>query len=208
MRSSERARDLGEVFTPEETVGEMLDLLEDVNYSSRYLEPGCGDGNFLVQILVRKADAVSKLPEVIADKKSGKLNELEFKLIVALGAIYGIDIDKLNIVEAQERILETFIATYQRITKVSEIPDYLINAAKSVIGTNIVLGDLTDTSNNIEIVEYAELPKRMLKRRVFKFQDLLFPEDEVFDDIPQLFGHVPQAIREHPPINYRDLGNE
>ena len=54
MRSSERARDLGEVFTPEKTVHEMLDLLQDINYSSKFLEPGCGSGNFLVEILSRK----------------------------------------------------------------------------------------------------------------------------------------------------------
>ena len=78
MRSSERARDLGEVFTPEGTVNEMLDLLQDINYASKFLEPGCGSGNFLVEILSRKIDMVSRLPEAAASLKSGRLSEFEF----------------------------------------------------------------------------------------------------------------------------------
>ena len=75
MRSSERARDLGEVFTPEGTVNEMLDLLQDINYASKFLEPGCGSGNFLVEILSRKIEMVSRLPEVSTSLKSGRLSE-------------------------------------------------------------------------------------------------------------------------------------
>jgi hypothetical protein len=86
MRSSERARDLGEVFTPEGTVNEMLDLLQDINYASKFLEPGCGSVNFLVEILNRKIDMVSRLPEVATSLKSGRLSEFEFKCMVALAS--------------------------------------------------------------------------------------------------------------------------
>ena len=103
MRSSERARDLGEVFTPEKTVNEMLDLLQDINYASKFLEPGCGSGNFLVEILSRKMEMVTRLPEVTTALKSGRLAEYEFKAVIALASIYGIDIDPLNIEEARER---------------------------------------------------------------------------------------------------------
>ena len=50
----ERIVNLGEVKTPEKTVDDILNLFEDVNYKSRFFEPGCGDGNFLIKILYRK----------------------------------------------------------------------------------------------------------------------------------------------------------
>ena len=121
MRSSERARDLGEVFTPEGTVNEMLDLLQDINYASKFLEPGCGSGNFLVEILSRKMDMVSRLPEVITSIKSGRLSEFEFKSIITLASIYGIDIDPMNVQEAKERLLEVFFTSCNKLTK-QELP--------------------------------------------------------------------------------------
>ena len=117
MRSSERARVLGEVFTPEKTVHEMLDLLQDINYSSKFLEPGCGSGNFLVEILSRKMEMVARLPEVAASLKSGHLGEFEFKTVVALASIYGVDIDPLNIEEARERMLDVLLEKFKKISK-------------------------------------------------------------------------------------------
>jgi len=67
MRSAERARELGEVFTPEAVVTSMLDLLQDINYGSKFLEPGCGSGNFLVEIATRKIQMVAKLPQVLQE---------------------------------------------------------------------------------------------------------------------------------------------
>jgi SAM-dependent methyltransferase len=156
LRSSERARDLGEVFTPEDTVNEILDLLQDINYASKFLEPGCGSGNFLVEILSRKIDMVSRLPEVASSLKSGRLSEFEFKCVIALASIYGVDIDPLNIEEARERLVEVFNEKY--------------------------------------------------KQRVFKFSDLIFPEDEVFEDNDMLFGHVPVALRDLPLMSYTEMG--
>jgi 23S rRNA G2445 N2-methylase RlmL len=86
----------------------MLDLLQDINYASKFLEPGCGSGNFLVEILSRKIEMVSRLPEVFTSLKTGRFSEFEFKLIIALASIYGIDIDPLNISEAKERLLGVF----------------------------------------------------------------------------------------------------
>ena len=205
MRSSERARDLGEVFTPEKTVNEMLDLLQDINYSSKFLEPGCGSGNFLVEILNRKMEIVSRLPEASTALKSGRLAEYEFKSIIALASVYGIDIDPLNIEEARERMLGVFLEIIQKQSK-KEPSDYLVAAANYVLSKNILLGDLINAPDAIEVIEYSELPNQRIKQRVFKFSDLIFPEDEVFEDNAMLFVHVPVAIRDLPLISYSDLG--
>lgn len=205
IRNSERTRSLGEVFTPSLTVNEMLDLLEDINYSSKYLEPGCGSGNFLVEILSRKMDMVARLPEVIAALKSGRLAEYEFKSIIALASIYGIDIDPLNIEEARERVLGVFLEIVTNQSK-KEPSDHLVGTAKYILNKNILLGDLINAAEAIEVIEYSELPNQRIKQRVFRFSDLIFPEDEVFEDNAMLFGHVPVAIRDLPLMSYSELG--
>ena len=205
MRSSERARDLGEVFTPKSTVNEMLNLLQDINYASKFLEPGCGHGNFLVEILDRKMEMVARLPEVTAALKSGRLAEFEFKAVIALASIYGIDIDALNIEEARERMLEVFLEIIKKQSK-KELPDYLVAAANYVLSRNILLGDLINAADAIQVIEYSELPNQRIKQRIFRFSDLIFPEDEVFEDNAMLFGHVPDAIRDLPIMSYSELG--
>ena len=60
VKSKQRVADHGEVFTPAWMVEVMLDLVKDETerLDSRFLEPACGSGNFLVQILRRKLAAV------------------------------------------------------------------------------------------------------------------------------------------------------
>jgi hypothetical protein len=205
MRSSERARDLGEVFTPEGTVNEMLDLLQDINYASKFLEPGCGNGNFLVEILSRKIDMVSRLPEVKESLKSGRLSEFEFKCVIALATLYGVDIDPLNIREARGRLSEVFNEKYKSLAK-KDMPDYMRVTVDYVLEMNILLGDLVNAADMVEIIEFSELPNQRIKQRVFKFSDLIFPEDEVFEDNAMLFGHVPVALRDLPLVSYLELG--
>lgn len=205
MRSSERARDLGEVFTPEATVRDMLDLMQDINYASKFLEPGCGSGNFLVEILNRKFDMVSRLPEVVSSLKSGRLSEFEFKCLIALASIYGIDKDPLNIEESRERMYEVFNERYKSQTR-KDVPDYLRSAANYVLKMNVILGDLVNAPDKIEVIEYSELPGQRIKQRVFRFSDLIFPEDEVFEDNDMLFGHVPVAIKDLPLMSYTEMG--
>ena len=205
MRSSERARDLGEVFTPEGTVNEMLDLLQDINYASKFLEPGCGSGNFLVEILSRKIEMVSRLPEVAASLKSGRLSEFEFKCVVALASIYGVDIDPINVEESRERLQQVFRDKYKSLAK-TEIPEYLKETVNYVLRMNILLGDLINAADKVEVIEYSELPNQRIKQRVFRFSDLIFPEDEVFEDNDMLFGHVPIALRDLPLMSYTEMG--
>jgi hypothetical protein len=205
MRSAERIRDLGEVFTPEAIVDSMLELLQDINYASKFLEPGCGNGNFLEKILSSKLEIVSRLPEVKNSLRSGNLDEFEFKTIIALSSIYGIDIDSLNISEAKERLIALLISWYTKLSKNAPSENFL-NNVESVLDKNIILGDLIAAPGKIEIYQYSELPSQRIKRRVFLFTQLIFPEDEVFEDNDMLFGHVPNQLRDYPPISYKELG--
>jgi type I restriction-modification system DNA methylase subunit len=62
IKSKERVAERGEVFTAEREVKAMCDLVKDEceRIDSRFLEPACGDGNFLAEILRRKLDVVKK----------------------------------------------------------------------------------------------------------------------------------------------------
>lgn len=208
MRSPERARELGEVFTDPREVSAILDLLKDINYASRYLEPGCGSGNFLVEILRRKLTLVSRLPEVQLAIKSGQLKEFEIKSLLALASIYGIDISEENIGEARERMLDFFLERSQLLLGKKRPGDYFENCARFIIDNNIVLGDMLNAAENIEIYEFAELPSLRIKIRVFSYSDLMHPESEIFDDAPSLFGHVPFPIREESAMPFEQIGEK
>src|SRR5579871_590202 len=103
IRSKQRVADHGEVFTPAWMVEAMLDLVKDETerIDSRFLEPACGSGNFLVQVLRRKLAAV--------EVKYGK-SEFERRHFALLGlmCIYGIELLEDNIAECRANLLEIF----------------------------------------------------------------------------------------------------
>lgn len=206
MRTPERTRELGEVFTSQRDVQAILNLLEDVNYSSRYLEPGCGSGNFLVEILSRKCDLVKGLPEVKDDLKRASTSELRLKLLMAVASVYGIDIDELNVSESRERAFAEVEAFYLETTKEKALPESFTRGLRFILANNIILGDLLEVPSNITIWEYSELPGLKVNLRLFNYSDLLYPEDEVFDDTLRLFGHVPQATKDLGPVYFENLG--
>lgn len=103
-RSREKVKQHGEVFTPDSIVNDMLDMVDerlDKNdiygyIDTTYLEPACGNGNFLLRIIDRKLNMVQRLPK--EEQKTG--------LIRAIASIYGIDIQIDNVNGSKQRILE------------------------------------------------------------------------------------------------------
>ena len=102
MKNKTRVQELAEVYTNNREVNAMLDLPKDLRYNSTFLEPGCGNGNFIVEILNRKFQLVKNLQEVKHLKKLKIFDEFEFKLLLSISSIYGIDIDNENIMECRE----------------------------------------------------------------------------------------------------------
>ena len=206
MRSAERAQSLGEVFTQPRDVNKILDLIADQNYASRYLEPGCGSGNFLVEILTRKLELVDKAVKPSHQAGPESVAEWEFLAISALASVYGIDIEEINVSEARERLTKIFYESRSRWEKIMPTSDGFRLSAEWVLNHNIVLGDMLEGQSRIKLVEYAELSPRRFKRRVFRYDDLLYPEEEVFDNANVMFPHIPQAIQELPIADYNALG--
>src|SRR3954454_11641021 len=87
VKSKQRVADHGEVFTPDWLVEAMLDLVkgESERIDSRFLEPACGSGNFLVRVLARK---------LVTAKQRYQRNEFEHRHYSLLGlmCIYGVEL--------------------------------------------------------------------------------------------------------------------
>ena len=103
IKSKTRVRDKGEVFTNEREVNAMLDLVkqETERIDSRFLEPACGKGAFLTEILKRKL-------KVVRDRYSKSQIEYERYAFLAVTSIYGIDILQDNVTDCIKILLKYF----------------------------------------------------------------------------------------------------
>ena len=112
IKSRERVSQHGEVFTAQREVNAMLDLVkpETERIESRFLEPACGNGNFLAEILCRKLT-------ILSSRFSRSRIDYEFNAIVAVGSIYGIEIQSDNVEECRIRLFEIFREEYLKLFK-------------------------------------------------------------------------------------------
>ena len=203
IKSKQRVADHGEVFTPAWLVEAMLDLVkgETERIDSRFLEPACGSGNFLVQILRRKLAAV--------DLKFGK-NDFERRhyALLALMCLYGIELLPDNIAECRANMLEVLV-DYLNVNAL----DDLSRAAGNVLSQNLVHGDaLTMRAQNGQPITFAEwgyLGKGKFQRRDFRFDVLT--GSSAFSAEGSLFAHLGKheiftPVKTYPPMTVGELG--
>ena len=135
VKSASRVREHGEVLTARREVEAMLDLVknESERIDSRFLEPACGDGNFLGAILERKL-------KIVSSKYRSKKADFEVQMISALGSIYGIDLLEDNVELAQERMFEIACNCYKESLKVNPDEDFK-KIIKFILKKNILQGD-------------------------------------------------------------------
>ena len=193
IKSKHRVATFGEVFTPDNIVNDMLDLVKDDSYKldSTFLEPACGNGNFLIPILERKLQTASKL----------SLEDFDRNVFIALSSIYAIDIQKDNIEEAKERILDTINETYEKVTNSKPSPN-MLKVLQHILDTNIIYGNgLTglreDTSTDIIIAEW-NIKGDTVTRKDFTFNQLLTPmtrDDAKTEYEPIRFKHIYNAVQ-------------
>lgn len=137
IKSRQRVAERGEVFTAEREVNAMLDLVkqETERIDSRFLEPACGNGNFLVEILRRKL-------EVIRRQYQKQLGELELQTTIAMSSIYGIDIMKDNVEECCKRLLDIVCRWYSEACPQQKVPSQkLFDTWSYLLHRNILWGD-------------------------------------------------------------------
>lgn len=205
VRSKKRIADHGEVFTPPWMVEGMLDLVQDETQriDSRFLEPACGSGNFLVPVLDRKL--------AVVERKYGTnpFEKLHYALF-SLMCIYGIELLEDNAGECRENLLDV-IADFLKLSSKDEA--YL--SAKAVLDLNVVHGDaLTMRTQTVEpepivFAEWSYLGKGQFQRRDFRFDALTqmssFGSDTLFGNLAKHEIFVP--VRDHAPLTIRDLAD-
>ena len=180
----------------------MLDLVKDESerIDSRFLEPACGSGNFLIPVLERKLSTVKA--------RYGKNNfENEHFTLLALMSIYGIELLKDNTVECRANLLDTL----SEFLRVSE-RDPVYEAARHVLSVNIVQGDALTMQNPdgspIVFPEWAYLGKGRFQRRDFRFDALtqmsLYGEGTLFETMDK--AEIFRAEKDdYPPQSIGDL---
>jgi hypothetical protein len=182
VKSRQRVADHGEVFTPPWMVEAMLDLVRDETerIDARFLEPACGSGNFLVQILRRKLAAVDR-------KYGASAFERRHYALLALMGVYGIELLPDNIAECRAHLRQIFV-DHLGITPA----DDLARAATAVLALNLVHGDaLTMRTHGGEPITFAEwgyLGKGRFQRRDFRFDSLT--QSSAFSAADSLFAQL------------------
>lgn len=139
--SKYRVTNHGEVYTRKQEVNAMLDLVkpETERIESRFLEPACGTGNFLAEILERKLRVVN------ARYRKSQL-EFERNAVLAVSSIYGIDILQDNIEECRKRLFGIFDCTYSNLYKKTQ-KNECRNAVRYILERNIIWGRGTHAEN-------------------------------------------------------------
>jgi hypothetical protein len=175
--SKERVADHGEVYTAPREVNAMHDLVksETERIDSRFLEPACGNGNFLAEILTRKLG--------IAEKRYAK-SQLEYEryAVIAVSSSYGIDILQDNVQGCRHRLFGIFDAKYSRLFK-DKTKDGCRHAVRFILERNITWGDaltlmtVGDKPEYIVFSEWSPVNGSILKRRDFTFHALLRHEE-------------------------------
>ncbi len=202
IKSKKRVADHGEVFTPLWMVEAMLDLVkgETERIDSRFLEPACGSGNFLVRILQRKLAAV--------ELKFGKSDfERRHYALLALMCTYGIELLEDNIAECRANMLE-ILADYLNLKE----SDDLYRAAFYVLTQNLVHGDAltmrTSDGKPITFAEWGYLGKGKFQRRDFRLDTLTL--SSAFSAEGSLFAHLGKheifkPTKAYPPVTVSEL---
>ncbi|HNB91452.1 MAG TPA: hypothetical protein PKV31_00990, partial [Saprospiraceae bacterium] len=172
VKSKKRVTDHGEVFTNEREVNAMLDLVkqETERIDSRFLEPACGNGNFLAEVLRRKLNVVDQ-------RYSKSQIEWERYAVIAVSSIYGIDILEDNAQECRERLFKIFDERYTTLFK-EKCKDDCRRSIKFLLGRNVLWGDALDFTNPdtkqpIVFSEWSAVNGSMLKRRDYMFKFLV-----------------------------------
>ncbi|MBI2337538.1 MAG: SAM-dependent DNA methyltransferase [Deltaproteobacteria bacterium] len=206
--SRKRVVDHGEVYTNEREVNAMLDLVkqETGRIESRFLEPACGTGNFLAEVLKRKL--------TIVESRYGK-SQLEFEryAILAVTSVYGIDLLEDNVDKCRERLLALFNERYDSLYKIS-VKSECKATVQYVLKKNIICGDalslqtVGDNAKPIIFSEWSPVNGNMIKRRDFSFRALLshagLRELPLFSDQgDEVF--IPNPVKDYPLIHFLRL---
>lgn len=199
IRTRDRVRDLAEVYTHEREVKAMLDLIPDMFPSTaagadaKFLEPACGSGNFLLEIVRRKLSA-------IRFAKIRSASSYEHRILRALASVYGVDICPGNVAEARDGILDVVRSHYYGDANTIEPTDGFVSAVRTILDTNVLCADFLADAATTEIIDYQPRPGGHFLRDWSMLDGSATAETE-----PTLFNQSPEPKRDVFPVHYLDL---
>jgi hypothetical protein len=203
-----RVTNHGEVYTHSREVNAMLNLVlrETQRIDSRFLEPACGHGNFLAEVLSGKL-------QVVEDRYKKSQSEFECYSIVAVASIYGVDIIEENVIDCRKRLLNKFIEVYDKLYKENK-KEACVNSIKFILEKNIVWGDAltfqtaSKPTKPIEFSEWSFVSDGLIKRRDYSFEGLLIHAEieslPLFSDMGESV-FIPTPTKSHPLTSYLDI---
>ena len=206
IKDKNRVSNFGEVLTSKREVLDMLNLVntETSRLDSRFLEPACGDGNFLTEVLNFKLNIL---------KKNYSKNQYEFEKfsIQIFTSIYGIDILEDNIILARERLFNKYFDLYNKKFK-SNINQKLLDCIKYILELNLVHADALTLKKikNDKFIIFSEWSfiNDKIKRRDFEFKNLIdyapFEKGTLFSDLGDEVI-IPSPIKEYPLTHFLDI---
>ncbi len=208
VKSKDRVADHGEVFTAEREVNAMLDLVkqETERIESRFLEPACGNGNFLAEVLLRKL-------RIVKERYEKSQLEYERYAVLAVSSIYGIDILRDNAQECRERLFQIFDDNYTKLYK-EKCKEACRQSVRYLFARNILWGDALDFTNPetkepIVFSEWSAVNGSMLKRRDYIFRFLVEKtlQFSLFNDEGQP-ASIDEPVKDFPLIHFLKLGED
>lgn len=183
IKSRERVRERGEVFTQPREVNNILALTQATsNRYWRFLEPACGNGNFLEAILRQRLDHLRQ------DRIEWHPKNREFSILKVLSTIYGVDIAEDNIFECKKRLRGVIFDYLPKKTS----KEFLL-AMEEIMRTNLIVGDMLNGTDKIFFTEYSTPAKGLFKRRVYALTDMELGIEKV--------------IKDYPTVSYKEIFN-
>lgn len=163
IKSKKRVSTYGEVFTNEREVNAMLNLIPEISITTTFLEPACGNGNFVIEILNRKLDLVH------ANSSTNK--EYIINLLRAVSSIYAVDIQNDNILECKTRMIKMIQSQVS-----NHIYEQTIGAIEVILNHNILCG------NTLEVLSINHSPL-IFSEWSINYDGTMFRKGQLYSDM-------------------------
>lgn len=208
IKSAERVKDIGEVFTPKKTVDFMLNQPEIKaklnSLTATFLEPSAGEGAFLVELLRRKL--------AYAKKVSKNSNEMQNNFLQALSTLYGIEIMEDDVEMLVMNMNNVFRDVYFNTFTQKERNSKVLKSAQTIISANMAQGDTLKkkTSDDKDIIfsEWKPVGKDKVQRTECTFASIVNGDKIRETSTPEqlsLFADDDESHNEEPKLKHYKL---
>lgn len=211
--SKQRVADHGEVYTRPEEVNAMIDLVKDQaeQIETRFLEPACGTGNFLAEVLSRKLDVVGRR------YPKAQRENYELGILIATASVYGIELLADNVEACRRRLLD-IVGSFYRARYAKGMDPEVTSNLLFILNQNIVHGDALSfqredgSGEPIRFSQWAAVGRK-IKRWEYSYGYMVQGEEERKKETSQgmLPGLEPEPVeepyllKEYDAVYFREL---